>query len=495
VSTHLNLRRLSLLVIAFMLVLPVSASASLRLNTLTRDVPAAYTPFVNSSAKSCVNTGTACREVSALARNSKYGTMYAGGLIDSVTYGSTTYSRSNIFAFDSVTGAIRTGFAPVISGVSGISDGRIHVITMSPDMSALYIGGIFKTVNGQTRRGIAKLDPVSGALIEAFNANIGSDGGPARIFDIKFVGNKLWVAGNFTALGGVTRKALASVDPTTGAVTNSVNVNISGELWPGEGSKVRSIGVNPAGTAVVILGSFTSVSGYERLQVAKFGISSTGAAIISPWYSYRHFRASSPTGLGTPTPSGGCYVPVAGGFHSWPQQVDWAPDGSSFYIAGAIGSAGFPALCDSVSKWSNNSRSNDYPLWINYSDHDTFWTVAATGPYVYAGGHMKSLNYRVYHSTGTSVPTLWYADNTVHSLPNGDLYRGEVHWGLGAFDAATGKAVRTWNDGTGTSRGVGWLAMLSVPIGPSQRAGLWVGGDTETVNGLLRKRIAYFPTS
>ena len=481
---------------ALLALLPLGADAALSLPTLTRDVPAAGTPNIESTATSCLNTGTACRNVSALARDPLRGTLYAGGIIDRVTQSGQTYTRTNLVAFNSVTSAIRTGFNPVIAGATGISDGEVEALTMSPDRTALYVGGRFNTVNGITRRGIAKLDPVTGAVIEAFNARIGSNGGPQTVLDIKFVGSRLWIAGTFTSLGGVSRKALASVDPVTGAVTSAVNVNVAGELYPGEGTKVRSIGVNPGATAVVIAGAFTAVGGHERLQVAKFGLSSTGAAVLSPWYSPYHLRASSPKGLNTTSPSGGCWSALATAWHSWPQEVDWAPDGGSFYLAAGAGYTGFPALCDSISKWSNNSRTNDFPLWIQYSNKDTFWSVAATGRYVYGAGHMKTLNYRIYHSAGTAVPTLWYADNTPHpwEVP-GTYYYGELHYGLGALDATTGKAVPSWNDGTATSRGVGWDALLAVPIGPGNRAGLWIGGDTEKVNGQVRKRIAYFPTS
>ncbi len=57
--------------------------------------------------------------------------------------------------------------------------------------------------------------------------------------------------------------------------------------------------------------------------------------------------------------------------------------------------------------------------------------------------------------------------------------------GIGAIDAVTGKAIRTWNPGR--TRGVGIEELVPQP------EGLYLGCDTERLAGELRARVGLFP--
>src|ERR687885_553078 len=77
-------------------------------------------------------------------------TMVVGGAFTRVTDSSrkTTYARKNIFAFDLNDGTIRP-FAPEV-------DGAVYALTAGAG-DTVYAGGAFKTVNGSSQRGLARL--------------------------------------------------------------------------------------------------------------------------------------------------------------------------------------------------------------------------------------------------------------------------------------------------------------------------------------------------
>ena len=98
------------------------------------------------------------------------GTMYAGGAFSSVSTPAGvspggTFARGNIVAFNAATGVVSTTFAPSVNG---------EVWALASDGSSLWIGGTFTSVNGTARRGVAKLNPTTGAVDPAFNANLAS---------------------------------------------------------------------------------------------------------------------------------------------------------------------------------------------------------------------------------------------------------------------------------------------------------------------------------
>src|SRR5690606_23603850 len=76
----------------------------------------------------------------------------------------TSYSQRYLAAYDINTGRVDTSFRPTI-------DRAVDAIEASPDGSSLYIGGAFNTVNGVTKRKVAKINPATGATITAFTAN------------------------------------------------------------------------------------------------------------------------------------------------------------------------------------------------------------------------------------------------------------------------------------------------------------------------------------
>jgi hypothetical protein len=400
---------------------PTVASASIGLGAVVSTNPANITPNVASGAVyKFVQVG---------------GTMYAGGAFSSVSTPAGvspggTFARSNIVAFNASTGVISTSFAPSING---------EVWALASDGTSLWVGGTFTGVNGVARRGVAKLNPATGAVDSAFNANLAS----GKVTELALVGGRLLAGGTFPG-------KLRALNPATGANTGYLNLPITGSVTTNAGPvEVYRFAVNPAGTRLVAVGNFTSVGGQTRYRAFMLTLGVT--ATVNAWY----------------------YPPLqnlcrAGSLPDYMRDVDFSPDGSwfAFVSTGFIPQAGGVGrdLCDATARFETETASPVRPTWINYTGGDTLHSVAATDVAVYVQGHQRWLD----NPQGSNV-----AGPGAVSRP-----------GIGAINPATGLAL-SWNPTK--ERGVGGKDLYVT----SQ--GLWVGSDTNRIGGETRRRIALMP--
>ena len=401
-------------------VVPAVASASTALGPASDD-PANFTPNVASGA--------------VYKFTQVGGTMYAGGAFSSVSTPAGvspggTFARSNIVAFSASTGVVSTTFAPSVNG---------EVWGMATDGASLWIGGTFTTVNGTARRGIAKLNPATGAVDTAFNANLTS----GKVTELALVGGRLIAGGTFPG-------KLRAVNPASGANTGYLNLSISGSVTTNAGPvEVYRFAVNPAGTRLVAVGNFTSVGGVTRYRAFMLTLGAT--ASVNAWY----------------------YPPLqnlcaAGSLPDYMRDVDFSPDGSwfAFVSTGYIPRTGGVGrdLCDAAARFETAIANPARPTWINYTGGDTLHSVAATNVAVYVQGHQRWLdNPQGRNSAGPGAVS---------------------RQGIGAINPSTGLAL-AWNPGK--ERGVGGKDLYVTS------AGLWVGSDTNRIGGETRRRIALMP--
>lgn len=339
-------------------------------------------------------------------------TMYAGGEFNTVLNASrtATYTRQNIFSFDSATGAVRS-WAPAVNGA-------VYAMEPSADGRYLYVGGDFKSFDGQSVNRLVKYDLVNRRVDTTFRFPVSA----ARVSDLQLVAGRLFVSGNFA--GGIV-----AVDPATGARSTYFDATQAAGSESGYSTRIYRFSVNPAGTQLVVIGSFTSVGGQPRQQAAVINLGAS--ATVSPWSSSRWNED------------------CASKLQWYTRDVDWAPDGSGFAIVTT--GAGFPGtdkLCDTVTWWRSADKGAQQPVWINYSGGDTFHSVAVTDRAVFVSGHFRWL------------------DN-----PYGRDTKGEGavdRLGIGAIDPVTGKAT-AWNPTKSVEEGRGGFDLYFT----SQ--GLWVG--------------------
>lgn len=381
---------------------PAQASGGASVST----TPAAYTPYItsgNSTVEQIVQCGS---------------NMYAVGTFSQVGLpNGQRFARSNVFSFNAATGAV-TSWDPNVNGeVSGIA--------LTPDCSSAYLGGGFSSVHGVAINNLAKVSTLTGTPDPTFRPQPNG-----IVYSLALTPSQLIAGGRFTKVGAISRSVLASVAPTTGALTGYANLGIAGSIPGNSGAtRVYKLRTSPAGNRILVLGNFYTVSGQTRLQAFVANLGPT-AMTLDQWY--------------VPALKIGCrsdIIPyfVRGG--------TWSPDGSRIYLA-ATGGGGPSPLCDAASAFSSSSNSYQSAIWINKTGCDSLYAVAVDATTVYVGGHER------------------YADN-----PHGCNAPGPgavSRPGVGALSPGTGKAL-AWNPTR--DRGHGAFDELRTA------AGLWVASD------------------
>lgn len=288
--------------------------------------------------------------------------MVVGGRFQAVENGNRTvqYPRSNVFAFDATTGAVNLDFAPAVDGVvwSAVSDG-----------TSVWIGGAFRTVNGQPRATLAKLSLATGQLDTAFRPTF--KGG--RITDMELSAGHLVIAGTIA-------RRLMSVDPSTGATTTYIQNAVQGRLPNSDAAQVFKFDISSDGLHLAAVGNFTDVDGLPRPRMFLLDLAATGST-LSAW-NYE--------------PNGVNCTSTRTNAIAYLQDVDFAPNSSWFAVAafGYMYQNGMRGLqlCDSVSRFETGNLNPVGPTWINYTGGDSLKSVAVTGSAVYVQGHSRWLD-------------------------------------------------------------------------------------------------------
>jgi len=233
-------------------------------------------------------------------------TVVVGGSFSRISEadGSGTAYQDNIFAFDRSTGKIDHSFHPSV-------DGPVYALAPG-DANTVYAGGEFAQVNGSDQAGLTRLHLSDGSRT-ASSIPTTAEGGEVRTLGRG--GDRLYVGGAFKTIGGQSRRALARVDTDTDRVDTGFNISIeqprSGRL------RVTKLAISPGGTRLVVDGTFTRVAGHDRDQIAMID---TGAspARVSGWYT-RGYEGSCHTSTDTYlhgvdfAPDGSYFVVVTSG--------------------------------------------------------------------------------------------------------------------------------------------------------------------------------------
>ena len=167
----------------------------------TGEVPRAHLAAINRATGALLPwSPTADKEVLALASSLDGKTIYVGGTfarIDGV-------ARRRLAAVDALSGAIK-GWAPQ-------ADKQVNTIAVTGTL--IYFGGTFDTVNGQPRTRLAAAD---------YNAVLNASWQPRADNRVRTIrpapdGKSIFVGGDFRSINGDTaQKTLARLSPATGA--------------------------------------------------------------------------------------------------------------------------------------------------------------------------------------------------------------------------------------------------------------------------------------
>jgi len=360
-------------------------------------------------------------------------TVVVGGTFSSVADedGLRGVRRPYLFAFDAQTGALRRSFAPAL-------DGSVYALAAGPD-NTVYVGGVFRTVNGAAQRGLARLDVATGGRVRGFDAAI--NWGDVRT--LAAARGRVYAGGSFSAVNGVTRLGLARLDAATGAVDAGFDARLTAANMARV--RVEDLALSPDGRRLVAVGALSHVGGQPRSQLAMLDVGGARATLLNWW---------------TDAFNGGCDPSL----DTFLRGVDFAPDGSWFVTVTTGALNGPDKMCDTAARFETAGTGRHRPTWVNHTGGNTLYSVSVTGSAVYVGGHQQWL------------------DNPQGSKSKGP---GAVDRpGIGAINPRTGKAL-PWNPTR--ARGVGVRALVATSYG------LFVGSDTDDLGHEYHGRIGMFP--
>jgi uncharacterized delta-60 repeat protein len=181
------------------------------------------------------------------------GKILAGGTFTNLA-GQARYGLGRLNA----NGTLDTGFQPAVGG----SYPFVYPIALQSD-GRIVVGGCFTNLNGQLRKGIARLNG-DGTLDSAFNP--GTDG-PVYALALQADG-KILVAGNFRTLGGQPRAGLGRLN-ADGTLDSGFDPGVGGN-YP----YVFTLAVQANGK-ILAGGTFASLGGQARNGLARINADGT----------------------------------------------------------------------------------------------------------------------------------------------------------------------------------------------------------------------------
>jgi hypothetical protein len=215
-------------------------------------------------------------------------TLYIGGKFTRVRenppgVAGASVAVSNVAAIDVATGtAVRT-WTPQVTGTGAF------VRSLAVKGDRVFIGGTFTAVGGQPRQNLAAVDAVDGeptdGSVDPFAPQVVKAGGTPDVSALLTGDSKLYSGGLFSSVDGRSRANLAAFDLATGALDPSWTPKTSGSSGTGP-PKVRDLKFASDKATIFVAGRFTNVTGSNsttperRESVARL---ETGTGNLNPW--------------------------------------------------------------------------------------------------------------------------------------------------------------------------------------------------------------------
>jgi len=405
------------------------------------DVRAAHPALVSENA-SFFTPGAIDGRVEAIAIDGD--TVYVGGTFTQIQMAldGEIFNQPYLFAYSKSTGAILSEFDPVLNR-------PVRALQTTGEGTGIFAGGDFTIVNGETnRKGLIKLD-AQGDRVPGFSARPNK-----RVYAMDRSGNTLYIGGTFDKISSVDAELLAAVDTVSGALLPKINLDFNGVLstttTTGRAS-IDAIEVTSDDQLMLIVGNFTSINGVSRSRLALLELGDQ--TIVSNWNT-DVFDVQCPSRK----------------FPQYINGIDIAPD-DSYFVTGTNGAAliGEPA-CDSILRFNLDDLTDTdaQPVWQTFTGRDSVYEVAVSEHAVYTGGHFRWLN----NAFG------------LDRARAGAVARR----GLAALDPLNGLPLLNWRADR-NPRGVGVFALEIQP------EGLYVGDDTDFLNGVEHPKFKFLPVT
>ncbi|MBP7930227.1 MAG: delta-60 repeat domain-containing protein [Acidimicrobiia bacterium] len=369
--------------------------------------------------------------------------VFVGGSFTSVetVRGGAVAAQPYLMAYKHNTGQYETAFLPVINGV--VTD-----IVSAGDGQHIFISGDFTTVGGQTRRKVAKINYRTGQVDPTFKAQANG-----TISSLAILGNRLFLGGRFTSINGTLRSGIAEVNTASGAVAATFPVGLVGPRGRGGASGVKAMDLSPDGRTLMVAHLNTYLEGQQSTGLAKVDISG-GRARMTGWRIDEFEGRCKFNQIMT-------------------RDVEVSPDGTYAVIVSS--GDDYPPCGDTAIAVPLAGTSLVEPLWMTRM-FDSTYSVGITDKAVYVGGH-----FRYTEAPGSIDP---FPGSTTSGYPNPGVLGDQVvrRHQLAALNPVDGKAL-PWDPISDA-----YEAVFDIEV---TRTGLLLGQDRDRIHSIRTGRHAF----
>ncbi len=364
-------------------------------------------------------------------------------------------NQASLASYNLTTGLIDTSFRPTFGG------GGVSAVEASPDGTKLFVAGSFNTVGGVTMTKVASLNLTTGAALPGFAFTNATNG---QVTALAVSNTTVYAGGKFTRINGTLLTGLAAANAATGAIDPGFDNQISGGIGVNGALTVQQLKLTHDNSKLLVVHTGRKIDGQDRLGM---GIIDTSTKQLLPWRS--HLWDDNIARVGGVTR---IYA------------ADISPDDSYFVVTSGSGGDA-PPISDVAVAYpltqASLSNSDVQPLWIARC-FDSVYSVAITEKAVYIGGHFSWNESPTANQPWPGLDNVGYGTGQgLSGYGLGDQVVRRDH--VGALDPATGTALE-WSPGSNSFEGN--KAMEATP------RGLIVGGDAMIQGGVKTGRIAFY---
>jgi large repetitive protein len=367
--------------------------------------------------------------------------------------------QAGLASYNYRTGLIDTSFRPTFNG-------GVNAVEASPDGTKLFVAGSFNTVNGVSEQKVASLNLTTGAPLSTWHFTNSTNN---QATALAVTNSTVYVGGKFSRINGVLKTGLAALDAASGTVDAGFTNNISGGIGVNGALSVAQLMLTHDNSKLIVVHTGRQIAGQDRLGI---GIIDTATKQLTPWRTQLWDQNLARVGGVTRIYNG-----------------DVSPDDSYFVVTSGSGGDA-PPISDVALRYELSpaamQNSDNQPTWIG-RQFDSTYSVAITEDAVYIGGHFQFIDDPSADRPYPGLQNVGYGTGQgLAGYGLGDQVVRRDH--IGAYDPATGRALE-WNPLNGSNSFEGCKAMLATS------AGLFIGGDGNLQGGVKTGRVGFYDFS
>jgi hypothetical protein len=210
-------------------------------------------------------------------------TLYIGGKFTTVRenppgVAGASVAVSNVAAIDVATGDAVNTWTPRVTGDNAV------VRSLAVKGGKVFIGGNFTAVGGQPRQHLAAVDAADGS-VDPFAPNVSKTNKNPYVFALLAGDSKLYVGGLFSHVNGKGRAKLAAFDLSTGALDPAWRPKANDKVQDLEFGLDDGGDADRDGDSIFVAGRFSNITGSNGTQEPRQSLArvQTATGNLHPW--------------------------------------------------------------------------------------------------------------------------------------------------------------------------------------------------------------------